>query len=357
MPRRTPINTLPSVKVAPVVTLGLTNEQVVAHVLGRVLNLQDGNLYQIATNSWHDREKPSNLNADWMEIRENHAQPLVDAGLIELELNVSPTRYRLTRAGFDLARPYVDIPSYNVRAVLEDVLETVLFGPSKAIQGRTAIPVIYHPSKTGSNLVLVLGENAAGKSLFRRILHQTVHYGQKGQYGDPEIPRGPFPVREFLGLSMQGRTSGTMGTSFVYGVETYHSTGENSAHTIDGAFHTAAGRNHMTNLYFDEPDLGMSAGASAGAGVAIHDFVASKAAPLVQAVFVTSHSPPLVRQLASLDPHYLFLGNKAGPKTLADWFDWQQNPPPVSVKELQEIAHKRYKDVQAVLNANTKKSK
>ena len=356
MPRRTPIPTTSPVKVDPIAPLGLTNEQVVSHVLRRVLDLKDGNLYQVGS-SWSDGQKPSNLDADRMELREDHAKPLVTAGLIELEPNVGPARYRLTAAGVALARPLSDIPPFNVQAVLEDVLGTVLFGPSDAIGGRTAIPAIYSPSKTNSNLVLVLGENAAGKSLFRRVLNQITHKGQKAGYGDPEIPRGRFPVGEFLGLSMQGRTGDGFGKSFVYGVETYHSTGENSAHTIEGAFRTAAGRGHTSCIYFDEPDIGMSAGASAGAGIAIRDFIAGGSAPLVQAVFITSHSPALVRQLASLDPHYLFLGNEAGPKTLTDWFDWQQNPPPVSIKDLQESAHKRYKDVQAVLDAKPKKSK
>lgn len=332
----------------------LSPEEIAARMLRRVLALEDGDilLHELRWSSdWKDRR--TDLDGKRMEIREDHAEAAIASGLVEVAPDISPTRLRLTAAGVQAASPLVGRVPLDVRALVEDVLDTVLFNPSDAIEGRTAIPAIYDPSKKGSKVVLVLGENAAGKSLFRRVVQQTTHRGSKGQgFGERDIPRGPFPVGEVLHLSMQGRTGSTFGTSMVYGEESYHSTGENSAGTIRGAIRTASGRNHTTIVYWDEPDIGMSAGAAAGAGVAIREFVEKDVSPLTEAVFVTSHSPSLIHQLAALDPHYLFLGNAVGPPSLADWFTWQQNPPPISPEELQDLSHKRFRDIQAVLNAN-----
>lgn len=239
----------------------------------------------------------------------------------------------------------------DVRVLLDDVLDTVLFGPHPAIDGKTAIPAIYQPGAEGSKLVLVLGENAAGKSLFRRVVNMVTHRGKKAEYGDPEIKPGPHAVQEFLGLSMQGRTSGGFASSCVYGEESYHSTGENSAHTLTGGLSNAAGRAYKTILYYDEPGIGMSARVAAGAGVTIRQFIERDEAPLVQAIFVTAHEPALIRQLASLSPHYVYLGDEDGPKTLVDWLAAQEDPEPVMPEVLKERARERFRLVQKVLNS------
>lgn len=313
-------------------------------MLRRTLDGKDGRVYTIS--EWDT--KGSDVDGDHMQLRNEHAQPLIDAGLLH-KTTSGAIYYGLTQAGIRAAIPLAGHKPLDVRAMVEHCLDTVLFGPSKAIDGRTAIPALYDPSKAGSKLVLVLGENAAGKSLFRRIVGTVAHRGKKGGWGEPSIPRGPFPVGEVLHLSMQGRSSGGMMSAFVYGDEQYQSTGAISARTVEGACRNCADREHSTIVYWDEPDIGMSAGAAAGAGAAIREFILKDEAPLLEAVFLTSHSPALVRQLAALDPHYVFLGNAAGPKTLADWFIWQQDPPPISPSELADIAHTRFRDIQAVL--------
>jgi hypothetical protein len=149
---------------------------------------------------------------------------------------------------------------------------------------------------------------------------------------------------------MQKRASGGMESSFIYGTESYHSTGENSAHTVTMGAKTATERLHTNILYWDEPDIGMSAGAAAGTGVTIRELVGQDA-PLVQAIFVTSHSPALIRQLASVQPHYIYLGDANGPKNLESWFEFQQNPVPISPEDLAALALKRFRMIQKVLDA------
>lgn len=335
--------------------LGMTAEEVVQLMLGLVLDGKPSRIYAVSNRWGSDSiDYRSDLTSDRKRLQEEHARPLIDAGLIYLHTRESPNYYALTPAGVRLGFQILGRKNLDVGALLTETLDTVLFGPSPAIEGRTAVPYVYDPSKSGSKLVLVLGENAGGKSLFRRLIRVMTHPGHKsnGFGGRPDVPRGPFPMGEVIGLSMQGRTSGGMERSFVYGEESYHSTGENSAHTVSMGIKTACERNHTSVLYWDEPDIGMSGGAAAGAGVTIRDFIQKDDAPLVGAVFLTSHSPALVRQLRACDPHYIFLGSADGPKTLDEWFEWQQNPTPVTPEQLEELSHKRYRDVLAVLNCN-----
>ena len=88
-----------------------------------------------------------------------------------------------------------------------------------------------------------------------------------------------------------------------------------------------------------------------GAGETIRDFLLRSEGPLIQAVFVTSHSPSLVRPLLSLDPHYIYLGDEAGPATPEAWLEAQLNPTPLSCEALQERGHTRFDQIQAVLGS------
>lgn len=153
---------------------------------------------------------------------------------------------------------------------------------------------------------------------------------------------------------MQFRTQGGMAAVMVFGNESCHSTGEISARTVVTGIKTASERGHTTVMYWDEPDIGMSAGAAAGAGVMIRDF-AENLSPLVEAIFITSHSPALVRQLAPLNPHYLYVGDENGPKTLVEWFEYQANPRPISPNELSELSRRRFKRIQAVMSERSAK--
>ena len=333
--------------VTPPPPFEMTPEEVVKFIFGLVLDGKQAQVYTV--DGWNSHE-PSTLTGETKRLRSEHAKPLIDAGLLYLYTGQSPNYYALTTAGIKLGYQLLGRTSIDVGFLLRETLDTVLFGPSPALEGRTAVPYVYDPSKSNSKLVLVLGENAGGKSLFRRVIWGVTHLGRKAEYGDPEIPPGQFPVKEMIGLSMQGRTNSGFERSCIYGTESYHSTGENSAHTVTMGIKTACERDHTSVLYWDEPDIGMSAGAAAGAGVAIRDFIQKDDAPLVQAVFLTSHSPALVRQLVACDPHYLFLGDANGPKTLAEWFEWQQNPKPISPEELKELSHMRFRDVQKVIN-------
>lgn len=281
-------------------------------------------------------------------LPEEDGEELTSAGY--LNYDKSNHRWTLTAKGIEFGLPHVEWQSHDVEEILRDCLSRAVFHPlpedHPKYPGETPIPSIYQPGS--SRLVLILGENAGGKSFFRRVMSVVTHRGRKGGFGDRAIPAGPFPVREMVHISMEGRTQGGIVGSMVYGTEEWRSTGENSSRTVTMGIKTAEERAHTCIMYWDEPDIGMSAGTAAGAGQSIAKF-AEEANPLVQMVCVTSHSPALVQQLRHLDPHYIYLGNAGGPPTLDDWFAYQANPVPVMPEQVTEASHRRFKLIQTIL--------
>ena len=326
--------------------LTATQKRVVKAMLQRALDGKgEGRAHPIDT--FHSRGKKTSTSGGRIEIDKKDQNALTLAGLLDCDENVSPRAYHLTQEGIQLALTMVRYTPLDVGALLQYMLdELTYFHPADVLDGETAIPAIYVPGT--SKLALVLGENAGGKSFVRRILQLLTHPGRQGGMGRPSVKKGPFPVRETIHLSMEGRASGGITRSFIYGNEDWRSTGENSAHTVVTGIKTILKRTHPAIIYWDEPDIGMSAGCAAGAGITIRQLVEAQA-PLVQAVFVTSHSPSLVEQLRTLDPHYLYLGDADGPPTLDAWFEAQRNPTPVMPGDLQETSHKRFKMIQALL--------
>lgn len=288
---------------------------------------------------WKDRDRR-------VEINELDMHHLVALGLVVDEDNGSYP-VALTPKGIQAALGHVDYKPLDIRAAIEHTLDLAYFHPAEELDGEVAIPAIYKPGS--SKVVLVLGENAGGKSFFRRLMSLVTHRGREARMGERKIEPGPFPVREFIPLSMQARTGGGFGSSMVYGDEDRQSTGECSSRTVTTGIRTVSNRTHPTIIWWDEPDIGMSAGAAAGAGLVLRNFAETES-PLVQAICVTSHSVPMIRQLAALDPHYLYLGNADGPKTLDEWFEVQQNPEPVMPDQLQELSLRRYRMIQKILN-------
>lgn len=188
-------------------------------------------------------------------------------------------------------------------------------------------------------LFLVLGENAGGKSFFRRCVQASV----KLHTSIEEVIHISMEAR--AGVNMMGAVKG-----FVYGDEDCRSTGENSAHTVTTAIRTCRGREHSHLLYWDEPDVGMSEGAAMGAGYAIAEFVA-ELPEHTKGVFITTHSRTMVAALSQgLRPHYLHLGTAPddAPTGIEDWLT--RTVEPVSPEELCKASHARFKKIQAILN-------
>ncbi len=186
-----------------------------------------------------------------------------------------------------------------------------------------------------SPLAVIVGENATGKSLFRRAV---------GAYCRNKADKRDI---ELIGLSMEGRAGGFMGAmrGFVYGDEHTSSTGANSAMTVSTAIRTAQGRETPHMVFWDEPDTGLSDRYAAGVGKAIADFV-SALPTKTEAVFVVTHRKVLLQQLVEVDPHVLLFGKNA-PASLMEYLTAPVLPAPL--EQLSKDSHELFLKVNKVL--------
>lgn len=203
------------------------------------------------------------------------------------------------------------------------------------LDGSVAIPA--HFQEGTGPLVLVVGDNASGKSFFRRIVSAICAQAKE--------------KTEMISISMEGRRS----TGFypwlalVYGDESWQSTGALSASTVTTGIKTSQGREGRHVLFWDEPDLGLSDAWASGVGRALAAFSKAPSSHLVSA-FVVTHSKALVSQLLDSNPHYLHLGAppEDAPRSLMEWFEAPVIPR--DIEELGEASHKRFKAIQKILD-------
>lgn len=186
-----------------------------------------------------------------------------------------------------MRKPFCSIES--IAAFLHDILQTRLFEPDPDYNDTPAIEGNLTPGE--GKLVVITGENATGKSLVRRIVQVAGH--------DNKV--------EVIHLSQEGRTSPGIQRAFVYGSEDWESTGYISAHGVKGAIRTSRSRENQHILFLDEPDSGLSDGYAAGIGLQLLEFIQNPPDKLF-ALFVVSHSKPLIQQLIPAKPWHLRLG-------------------------------------------------
>ena len=183
-------------------------------------------------------------------------------------------------------------------------------------------------SSKDAHLCLLLGDNATGKSLFRRIVG--------GWCGPREKRRA-----ELIGLSMQDRAGGNMlgiAHVFIYGDEHTNATGVNTGHTVTTAITTAEKRDSANVVFRDEPDTGLSDGYAADIGRRIADFALSPPKHTV-ASFVITHRKALITQVLRAKPHVLFFGENA-PKTVEEYLTRPVEP--TDIDQLYERGHKLF---------------
>lgn len=219
------------------------------------------------------------------------------------------------------------------KGLLDHVFELAYFIPNH--EGVTAIP--FHRVDGEGPLVVVTGENASGKSFFRRIVQSI-------------CARAKMKT-ECIHISMEARRriSEAPWMTFVYGDEEYESTGVNSSGTVLGGIKTSQTRDDRHVIFWDEPDLGLGDPWAAGMGQAITQFVADPPEHLVASLLVT-HSRALVGELIGSAPTYLHFGEspEEAPQSLQAWFE--RPIVPRSLKDLQVASHRRYGLIKAILD-------
>jgi hypothetical protein len=215
----------------------------------------------------------------------------------------------------------------SARGLVEAARETILFAPGRRRMPAT-IPSLWVPGR--GRLVVVLGPNAAGKSLFRRVIGGICGGSSSGNR------------IEFIGLSQEFRQCGGVATAFVYGDESWEASGAISANSVVGGIVTCRGRMSDHVIFWDEPDLGLSDEYAAGAGVEIADFALDMPEHTL-AAFVVTHRAVLVRELLRARPHYLYIGSGRGaaPASIRAWLGRPIRPAKLETLRKEGTAHLR----------------
>lgn len=230
------------------------------------------------------------------------------------------------------------VPFADAAELVQRALRLTFFKPKKE-GGRPPIRARWVPGKRpAAPLVVVVGDNASGKSFFRRVVGAICH--EAGV--------------EFMPVSMEGRAEGGFARAFVYGAESWESTGAISVRTVHTGVSSSRGRKDHHVIFWDEPDVGLSDAWAAGVGVALAEY-ARKPPKLAKAAFVVTHSKALVSQLVDLAPHAVIFGERA-PETLGAWLEAPVVPRDVA--ELGAESRRRFLRVQRLVDAlGSKRSK
>ena len=197
-------------------------------------------------------------------------------------------------------------PKFNVRgakSLVDEVLGLAYFHPE---DDEHKTPPIYSHFVPGKGpLVVAVGENASGKSFFRRCVQAVCKACDI----------------ECMSISAEGRRQVAYSPwlVFAYGDEDCMSTGYNSVGTVLTGINTCLKRDNKHVIFWDEPDLGMSDNCAAGVGQRIKEFV-GQASDKTVASIVVSHSRALLQQLVDVDHHFLVFG-KERTDTLQEWVD------------------------------------
>ncbi|UTU09177.1 hypothetical protein CcrJ4_gp430 [Caulobacter phage J4] len=186
-------------------------------------------------------------------------------------------------------------------------------------------------------LTLIVGENAAGKSLFFRVMnaHAKLDHGITG-----------------ITISIRERTDSSVPfrRMFMFGDEAEQSTGATSFKTILSGFNTANGdQQGKTMLMIDEPEMGLSDGYARALG----EYLGQQAHKLednCHGLVVVTHNRPLAAGLQvglGAAPTFVCLGSD--PVDLASWQTRQEVRTVDDLFALKDLALERWRKTNTLM--------
>lgn len=190
-----------------------------------------------------------------------------------------------------------------------------------------------------SRLLVMVGDNAAGKSLLVRVLASRLNAEKT----------------EPLQVSMRYRTQAGMHRAFMFGDEQEESTGAVSLHAVEGALRTAKGRTSPCWVLLDEPDTGLSESYCGALGNYLAQFADALPTGCCEALVVVTHSKALVRSLAAHSkeaPHFIAVGKRQAGQSLPQWLDDNTERSVEDLLGLQATGLDTWRAVQALLRQN-----
>lgn len=219
---------------------------------------------------------------------------------------------------------------YIAPAIAQDALENSrFFGEDAVFQGTYF--------EGDERLLIIVGENASGKSLLFRVISAWAH--KKKVTG--------------ITISIRERTDSTVPfrRAFMFGEENEKSTGANSFQVIEAGFKNAESGGHgQTLLMLDEPELGLSDGYARALG----EYLGQRATTLTdscQGLVVVTHSHSLVRGvLVGLQATPAFVHVGAQSKPIDRWLVDPEHRTVEDLKNLSDVAFERWRAIQKIMN-------
>lgn len=220
---------------------------------------------------------------------------------------------------------------YIVPALAQNVLDNSRFFGEDAVFQGTFFP-------GDERLLIIVGENASGKSLFFRALSA---WAKK----DHKVTGITISIRERTDSTVPFRRM------FMFGEESEKSTGANSVHVIEAGFKNAESGGHgQTLLMLDEPEMGLSDGYARALG----EYLGQRATTLTdscQGVVVVTHSHSLVRGALTglkVTPSFVHVGTT--PKALDQWLEEPEHRTVDDLLKLNDVALERWRAIQKIMN-------
>ncbi len=174
---------------------------------------------------------------------------------------------------------------------------------------------------TSCNILLITGSNASGKSFLRRFVSAILH--------QDDI--------ECIQLSQEGRGQEGLARAFMYGDESWQSTGCISAKTFKGAFVTSRKREKKHVLLWDEPEIGMGEELQLGVALQVKKEMENIPSNLLGIIFMT-HSRIFVREFMKMENSKFF--NLNGYNSSNDWLNREILP--VDLECFDAICHQKF---------------
>ncbi len=177
-------------------------------------------------------------------------------------------------------------------------------------------------------VLVITGDNAQGKSLFRRYV--SVVCRENGV--------------ELIHLSQEGRGTEGFQRAWIYGDENSESTGCISAKTFKKGFNTSRNREKDHILLWDEPEIGMGEELQLGTSMWVKEELENWPEKLCGLVVLT-HSRYFVSILAKIKGAKFYNMNGLG---LDEWLNREILP--ISPIEVAERSYERFRKITKILN-------
>lgn len=174
-----------------------------------------------------------------------------------------------------------------------------------------------------TKLCLIIGPNASGKSLLRKLIHNF--------YIDHEIG--------LITLSQSARCQSGIERAVIYGSEADDSTGYNSVNALCGVSRTVHKREKPVGILIDEPEIGCSEETQAAIGCYIRDYIVP--ANNLHSLYIITHSRHVVKMLLPLNPSWCSMEVDT---TLESWLDREIIP--TNLETMKEKSQERWRFIE-----------